>query len=422
MPIGPERTPEMLQALGRRERRPLWVVSAIVLAVGLGLAVWAAIEGRSEAIREAAIDAELTAQAELAPLLQPRDLIAPVVGERHASLGAAIAESITSKGPIEEVRIYSPLGRILYASNASYVGARPSYLRDVTFQVAGGEPQNLIRNDLLQTYVPIWLNPDGKVAVAELTQSYGPIEAKSTSWYLVALISGGLMLACLAMVIVSGGAGIAQPMPQALYHPAVPRRRPMTESPVYQHSRFRVIEEQRQDVQRRAEAAEENFRSAQKHLKDTLAQMKQLEGRLAMNETDNTSSDGELQALRDQLRETSERLHKAEIDNNALRERMTLRQQELDEARQFLPAAGTNVDPVQLKARLEEAEMRTAEMSHEIERLESELEYTNSKFHMTKLSEALREFDNDMEEPTELEEPPIVIHSVSAPSKQQRAG
>jgi hypothetical protein len=412
----------MLQALGRRERRPLWVVSAIVLAVGLGLAIWAAIEARGEAIREAAIDAELTAQAELAPLLQPRDLIAPVVGERHAALGAAIESAITSKGPIDEIRIYSSLGRILYANNASYVGARPSYLRDVTFQVAGGEPQNLIRNDLLQTYVPIWLNPDGKVAVAELTQSYGPIDAKSTGWYLAALIAGGLMLASLAMVIVSGETGIAQPIPQALYHPAVPRRRVVTESPVYQHSRFRVIEEQRQDVQRRAEAAEENFRSAQKHLKDTLAQVKQLEGRLAMNETDSTTSDGELQALRDQLRETSERLHKAEIDNNALRERMTLRQQELDEARQFLPAAGTTIDPAELKSRLEEAEMRTAEMSHEIQRLESELDYTNSKFHMTKLSEALREFDNDMEEPTELDEPPIVIHSVSTPSKQQRAG
>lgn len=141
-----------------------------------------------------------------------------------------------------------------------------------------------------------------------------------------------------------------------------------------------------------------------------------------MNENESTTSDGELQALRDQLRETSERLHRAEMDNNALRERMTLRQQELDEARRFLPTAGTTIDPAELKSRLEEAEMRTAEMSHEIERLESELDYTNSKFHMTKLSEALREFDNDMEEPTELDEPPIIIHSVSTPSKQQRAG
>ena len=408
----------MLQALGRRERRPLWVTSAIILAVGLGLAVWAAIEARGEAIREAGIDSELTAQAELALLLQPRDLIAPVVGERHAALGAAIEHSITATGPIDEVRIYSSLGRILYANNTSYVGARPSYLRDVTFAVAGGDPQYLIRNDLLQTYVPIWLNPDGKVAVAELSQSYGPIEAKSTGWYLVALVAGGLMLACLAMVIVSGGAGTTQPVPQPLYHPAFPRRRPTVDSPIYQHSRFRVIEEQRQDVQRRAEAAEENFRSVQEHLKETLAQMKQLEGRLAMNETESNSSDGELQALRDQLRETSERLHRAEIDNNALRERMTLRQQELDEARQYLPTAGANTDSAELKARLQEAEMRTAEMEHEIERLESELDYTNSQFHMTKLSEALREFDNDLE----LEEPPIVIHSLSAPSKHQRAG
>ena len=43
-----------------------------------------------------------------------------------------------------------------------------------------------------------------------------------------------------------------------------------------------------------------------------------------------THSEGEIEALRDQLRDTSERLQDG-LDGNALRERLALRQSELDE-------------------------------------------------------------------------------------------
>lgn len=415
----------MVEALTLRERRPTWVAFSFVFAVAVGVCVWASIHARAEAVRDAGIDAELTAQSKLAPLLLPRDLLAPIVGERAAALGAGVRDSITSAGPIHEVRIYSSLGRILYADDPNLVGARPSYLRDITLRVADGQPQTLLRHDLVQTYVPIWLNPGGTVAVAELTQPVGPIEARATSgWYLMAVVATGLMLGCFAMVVVTTSAGAPKPAAGPVYRPAVPRRiAPAQGVPMHGHAGLRAVEEQRHDAERRAQAAEENFRSVQNQLKDTLTQLKQLEGRLAMNETQNDTNDGELQALRDQLRETSERLHRLELDNGALRERMALRQQELDDARQRI-AAGANEDAAELRARLEEAEQRVAEMSHEIEKLESELDYTNSKFHMTKLSEALREFDNDIEiqEADDLNDPPVIIRNGSQHSKTRAAG
>jgi chromosome segregation ATPase len=140
--------------------------------------------------------------------------------------------------------------------------------------------------------------------------------------------------------------------------------------------------------------AEENFRSTQKQLKATLAQLKDLEGRLSMNETQTTSHDAEVQTLRDQLRETAERLHRAELDNNQMRERMALRQQELEAARDALAAAKVE-DADAIRQALDGAENRVIELTRHLEKVEAELDYTQSKFHMTKLSEALREFDND---------------------------
>jgi chromosome segregation ATPase len=233
------------------------------------------------------------------------------------------------------------------------------------------------------------------------------------------------------MVAVTGKATSGRPASVQLYTSAVPHRMPRDlqplsgNVPIYQQSGFRQIEEQRQEAERRAIAVEENFRAVQKRLKEALAQVKELEGRLSMNEAQNGTNDGDMSALRDQVRETSERLHKAELDNNALRERMTLRQQELDEARRLLTEVRAQDDQDELRSRLEAAAGRAAEMEQEIDRLASELEYTNTKFHMTKFSEALREFDNDtdelqIEEEDDLFEHPVIIRNRPDQTTPQR--
>lgn len=402
----------MLRSLARRERRPLWATLSFILTVGVGLSLWAATQSRTGATREATSQVRLIAQTELAPLLQPRDLTAPIIGERASELAAAIDASITSVGPITQVRIYSSVGRILYAEDTEIVGARPSYIRDITSDVENGHARSTVRGDLLQTYVPIWLNPGGTVAVAELSQPYGPIAAaRSGEWLQLALIGAGLLLGSLAMVVVTTGAPARVPAPAKASQPASPRggrrergeRSSEPQTPLYQQEGFRAIEEQRRDAERRAEAAEQNFRGVQKQLQAALEKVKDLEGHAAVSETQGSMNGSELQSTKKELRETSERLERSELDNAALRERMTLRQQELDGMRQQMETmreAGPAAE--ELQTRLDVAEQRAAEMSGQIEQLESELDSTKSSFHMTKLSEALRELDTaDDEAPTD---------------------
>jgi hypothetical protein len=358
----------MLGTVARRERRPLWGTFALIFAVALGMCVWAAANARSEAKAKAEADAELAAKTELATLLQPRDLANPITGERAADLASAIDANITSVSPVVDVRIFSPLGRILYAEDPKFVGTRPSYLRNLTFEVSSGDTQSVVRDGLLQTYVPIWLSSGGDVAVAELSQPVGPLVSEATAgWSKLAILAGVLMLGCLAMVVVSSRAGTSSSSSAQLYTAAVPRRLPRDgepiafDSPVYEQPGFRAIEEQRQEAERRASAVEENFRAVQKRLKEAQAQVKELEGQLAMNEARTGTNDGEMTALREQLRETSERLHQAELDNGAVRERMSLRQQELDEARRILSELRSGGDEA-LRARLESADFGSAEL------------------------------------------------------------
>ena len=420
----------MLGSLTRRERRPLWGTFTFVLAAAVGLSVWAALNARSEAKGEAEVDAELAAQTELAPMLQPRDLTSPIMGDRALELTAEIERSITSVSAVDEVRIFSQLGRILYAEDPKFVGTRPSYLRNLTFEVASGQTRSIVRDGLLQTYIPIWLNAGGDVAVAELSQPLGPIVAEaSAGWNQMALIAGALMLGCFAMVVVTTRAGVASSAPIHLYTSAVPRRsardaKPMAfEAPLYLQPGFRAIEEQRQESERRANVVEENFRAVQKRLKEALSQVTELEGRLAMNEAQNGTSDGELTALRDQLRETSERLHQAELDNNAIRERMSLRQQELDEARRMLSEMRTGGDG-ELRARLEAADRRAGEMERELDKLASELQTTTAKFQLTNFTQALRELEHDadleIEQEDDLLEHPVIIRNASGQPSPQK--
>ena len=118
-----------------------------------------------------------------------------------------------------------------------------------------------------------------------------------------------------------------------------------------------------------------------------------------MEEETRAAREREIAALRTQITESAESLHKAEIDNDAMRERMALRQQELDEARRQLGLAHPSDAEVQdIRMRLETAEQAAAALERELARVEAELDRTKSSFHLTKLTEALRELEEEEEE------------------------
>ena len=112
--------------------------------------------------------------------------------------------------------------------------------------------------------------------------------------------------------------------------------------------------------------------------------------------TSTTGPSREIDRLRTEVRETSERIQETESDNERLRERMAFRHRELDNLRrQLADATPTAQETEELRHRLVTAENAAAALARELERVEKELEVTRNRFHMAMLSEALREFDND---------------------------
>ena len=420
----------MTGSLTSRRRRPLWGWTSFILLLALPACLFMATRARAQAIQAASTEARLTAQTELATLLEPDDLVAPVVGQRAIDLGTGIEARITSVTPVDEVRIYSSLGRILYADDPEIVGTRPSYLRDLTFAVASGEAQMQVRGGVLQTLVPIWLTPGGTVVVAEMSQPAGPVASPATTpWYLAALASGVLLVGAIALLVLSSRAR-QKTMPVQVYPvgpaPHVPSNRPPTDVTVPQTA-ARELDASRRAAEERAVAAEHNLRGIQKQLTEALERNTALEARLAAAESTSHTSDSESAAMREQLRRTTERLNQAELDAKSLRERLALRQQELEEAQSQLGSMRARSEGVEelkqrletaeartgeleeLRARLEVAENRADEMANEMARMEADLDYAAGQFHMTKLSEALRDIEHGESDEGPTLEPPVII-------------
>jgi hypothetical protein len=308
-------------SLATRRMRPIWGWFAFVLAVAVSTSLLLADEAREDALRRNAAAAEHVAQTELAVLLEPRDLAVPVHGDRAAEIGRGIEARITSTTPIDRVRIYSSLGRILYAKEAGIVGTRPTYLRNLMFEIANGETAvSQIHSGSLQTLVPIWLSPGGPVGVAELSQPFGPIASMATArWYLVALACGALLLGAAGMLVVTSLATPRVALPRTFVAARRTPGRPAIRSDVGPAAEPRATG----SLPLTAPSPRQR-----KELDDALARIAELERRVGAA----GDRDAELQVLRAQLRETTEQLDRAELDAGVLRERLALTQRAFDEA------------------------------------------------------------------------------------------
>ena len=389
----------MVQALVRRERRTLWVTLIPIFAIAVGACLFAAASERGALTARAETEATSAGQSELMPLLTPRDLAAPIIGDRAEELGGQIEAGIVSEGPVASVRLYSASGRILFDADPSLVNLRPTYLRDLLKEVTTDGPRSEVRSGMLQTYVPLRLASSGTVAVAELSQPFGPIASEARMpWLVVAVVLGIALVASIVLFVLSRRAEATAPVTAVVHgHPA-----------------FRAAEEARLMAEQRATATEAAFEDLQAQFRLTLDELKAMEEKVTMFEHETTGSEDEIRALRDQLRDTAERLQQVELDNAALRERFSARQRELDESRAQLAQIkeqGPSEELAELRRRVEIAERRATEMETEVERIEAELDHAANRFHMAKLTEALREFDNDAvaDEDDILEHPKVIF-------------
>ncbi len=399
----------MLDTLVRRERRTLWAVLSVVIVAAIVGCLLAASASRRTLTREAQAEAKLTAQTTLAPLLTEVDLQAPVVGERAHELGAEIERRIISEGPITAVRLYSESGRILYDADGSVVTVKPSFLKDLMYTVANGTTVAEVRGNVLETYVPVWVTPDRTVAVAEMSQPYGPIVKQSElPWYPFAAVLGLLLAGTITLLVKSLRA---------------PRRSRATIE-IKAQPGFRSIDQARRQAEQRAKAAEAALKELQGQHRTKLEEFKAVEARAKMSESESIRLDEEIRALHGQLQDTAQRLRQAELENDALRQRLALRQMELERfTAQGLRPLEPSPEIERLRHRLEIAERRATEMEAEVDRIEAELDYTSNRFHMVKLTEALREYENDEvgEDGAALAEHPKVFFNVR-PSRANGEG
>ncbi len=424
----------MLGSLARRQRRPLWGWLVFLSIVAVSVSLFNVFRARDAAIVEAGVDAELTAQTELATLLEPRDLEGPVTDDRALEITAAVESQITSVSRIDEVRIYSSIGRILYADDPGIVGTRPSYLRELTFEVANGDPESHARGGMLQTFVPIWLAPDGVVVVAEMSQPLDPITSTAYGpWIMVALFSGVVLLGAIAMIVVTSIERTSASAPMVYDYGPSPRRQPggrpthggppqrggpsqpggPPQAVIPGQPGVRELEQMRQAAEGRARASEQDLKGVRAQLKEALGQISLLEAQIEAPSVGQQECEG----LRERFRETSERLNLIEMDNTALRERLHLREQELEEARGRIRSAETAPRGMaELRRRLEGAEERATDMAREMKRIETELDDTTTRLHMSKLTEALREIDG--EEPGHVA--PVVVEQGSESTSPEK--
>jgi flagellar basal body-associated protein FliL len=385
----------MLGSLARQERRAMWGALSLVLVIAIAACLGAAAASRARRTQEAETQARLAAQTQLAPILTAKDLQAPITGARAKEIQADIQREIVATGPVASVRIYSQLGRILFDVDPTVVTVKPTYLRDIMFEVAHGAVKSEVRGGVLQTYVPVWLTPGGTVVVAEMSQPYGPIAADANRpWYRLLVVFAIALVTTVTLFALSlrGKANTT------------------SAAQVQMHPQYRALEEAKVHAEQRARASEVGLKDLQAQYRMTLDQLKERDAELKLRDDLTAHSEDETEVVRDQLRETAERLNKAELDNNALRERLALRQSELDEYKARVlelqrrkPEVEQSEEIAGLRHRLDSAERRTVEMEEEIDRLQAELDGAADRLQLSTLSEA---FEGAQDEgPTETQEP-----------------
>lgn len=308
----------MLGTVVKRERRSLWATLSLLLALGIGGCVFLAGSERSSAT-EAVEDEALLAGEQLVSMVTKKDVAEPVTGARHDRLAGDIQETITSRGPVDAVIIWSPQARVLFAADESLMGTRATDLRGLLDRVAEGFPESRIRGETLQTFTPMWPSSRGALAVAEMRQPAETIAAAGGTWTLLRTVLTVALVVTLLLFLLTllpthlpvpslrrkrTAASDDKPQPDESGKPTAPssngqpqpdegrhrpfrlrrsRREPVPANeslPAYMHPGFRQLEEARQEAEERAVATEQNFNGLQSRFERTVGQVKILEGRV----------------------------------------------------------------------------------------------------------------------------------------------
>ena len=187
-------------AVGRR-RRLLWAILSLLFALGFVVSM---IMVRSEG--NAALDSVVERARDEAQFATAtfigKQLTKPITGSSYDRAAAKIWKSVTSKGSISGVTIWSSHGRVLFSLNESRVGNTPAEMESLITGIADGSDLTRVLDGNVQTFTRIKAI-DGPVVIVEVDQPFALVEAQTGElWSMVRLGSAiGLALSLVLLVL-----------------------------------------------------------------------------------------------------------------------------------------------------------------------------------------------------------------------------
>ena len=196
----------------------------VFLLTGAAISVLRARDVRAREEHAAASLAELVADEDIGPMLEPPDLQAPITGSRYQVLDRQIGGVLESVPSILRVKIWSTGGTTLFSNDPAEVGARPGGEDELTDAVHGElatdisdltKPENAserkLASKLFETYVPFRFAPDQPIAgVIEVYQDYSVIQAEIDRLTKTLSISLGVGLLVLYVVLLPLMVGVTR--------------------------------------------------------------------------------------------------------------------------------------------------------------------------------------------------------------------
>jgi len=160
-----------------RERRSLWAILSLLFALGFAVSTSMVHSERNGALDSVAKLARDDAQL-LTATLTGQQLTQPVTGSSYDRLAAKIRRSVSWKGSIAGVTVWSSHGQILFSLNESLVGTTPPEMQPLIVGISQGAGGTRVLDDTVQTFMPVSKATGGPVAVVELDQPFAFVEAR----------------------------------------------------------------------------------------------------------------------------------------------------------------------------------------------------------------------------------------------------
>jgi hypothetical protein len=158
---------------GGRRRRLLLAILSLLFAVGFAVSAIMVSSERDKALDSVIERARDEAQFATATLTG-KQLTKPITGSSYDRLADKIWKSVSSKGSIAGVTIWSSHGRVLFSLNESRVGKTPAEMQSLITGIAEGSDSTRVLDGAVQTFTRV---TKGQVVVVEVDQPLALVDA-----------------------------------------------------------------------------------------------------------------------------------------------------------------------------------------------------------------------------------------------------